>query len=166
VKNLEEKITGFINKCVDYVSVFLFMVIFIMVLAQICLRYVFNSPLVWSEELVRYAFIWICYLGWALGTRNRSHIQITIFLDKLPKIVRKVITTINSLILIVFSIYMVIYGIQMTQSSMSLPAITIPVTMGIVYLIVPISDAVIIFYEILYLKNSVWRHEKVQEKAV
>jgi TRAP-type transport system small permease protein len=160
VNNLEEKITGFINRCVDYLSVFLFIVIFIMVLVQICLRYIFNSPLIWSEELVRYAFVWICYLGWALGSRNRTHIQITVFLNLLPEIARKILDTVNSLILIVLSIYMIVFGMAMTIRSASLPAITIPITLGLVYLAVPVSNTAVILYEILYLKNTVWRQNK------
>ena len=73
MNRIEKKITEIVNKCVDWLSVVLFLLIFILALGQIFMRYVLNRPLVWSEELIRYAFVWICYLGWVLGTRNRSH---------------------------------------------------------------------------------------------
>ena len=90
MNRVEKKVTAAVNKCVDWLSVVLFLIIFILALCQICMRYVLNKPLVWSEELIRYAFVWICYLGWVLGTRNRSHIQITIIVNLLPTMSRTI----------------------------------------------------------------------------
>lgn len=158
--SFEKRLFLFIDRCIDYISIILFVFIFIVVLIQICLRYIFNNPLVWSEEMARYAFIWICYLGWALGTRNRSHIQINFFINLFPKMLKKIMTTFNSLLLVIFSIYMTMYGFKMTSNSIALPAITVPITIGVVYLIVPITGLIIILYEIMYLKNSVWGRDK------
>ena len=166
MNRVEEKVTAAVNKCIDRLSVVLFLVIFILALCQICMRYVLNKPLVWSEELIRYAFVWICYLGWVLGTRNRSHIQITIIVNLLPKILHKMIDTLNSLILIVFSAYMIVYGIGMTKASTMLPAITIPITISFVYAVVPFANTLIIVYELLHLKNSVWKRDAGKGAAV
>ena len=166
MNRVEKKVTAAVNKCVDWLSVVLFLIIFILALCQICMRYVLNKPLVWSEELIRYAFVWICYLGWVLGTRNRSHIQITIFVDLLPKILHKMIDTLNSLILIVFSAYMIVYGVQMTKASTMLPAITIPITISFVYAVVPFTNTLVIIYELLHLKNSVWKRDALKGAAV
>ena len=166
MNRVEEKITAAVNICVDRLSVVLFLLIFILALCQIFMRYVLNRPLVWSEELIRYAFVWICYLGWVLGTRNRSHIQITIIINQLPKILHKIIDTLNSLILIVFSVYMIVYGVQMTKASTMLPAITIPITISFVYAVVPFTNTLIIVYELLHLKNNVWKRDTDKGAAV
>ena len=166
MNRLEEKVTTAVNKCVDWLSVVLFLVIFILALCQIFMRYVLNKPLVWSEELIRYAFVWICYLGWVLGTRNRSHIQITIFVNMLPNILHKIIDTLNSVILIVFSVYMIVYGVQMTKASTMLPAITIPITISFVYAVVPFANTLVIVYELLHLKNTVWKKDALKGAAV
>ena len=166
MNRIEKKITEIVNKCVDWLSVVLFLLIFILALGQIFIRYVLNIPLVWSEELIRYAFVWICYLGWVLGTRNRSHIQITIIINMFPKIVQKLIDTFNSLILVVFSAYMIVYGIQMTKASTTLPAITIPIKISFVYAIVPVVNTLIIVYELLHLKNNIWKKDALKEAAV
>ena len=166
MNRIEKKITEIVNKCVDWLSVILFLLIFILALGQIFMRYVLNRPLVWSEELIRYAFVWICYLGWVLGTRNRNHIQITIIINMFPKIVQKLIDTFNSLILLVFSAYMIVYGIQMTKASTTLPAITSPIKISLVYAIVPVVNTLIIVYELLHLKNNIWKKDALKEAAV
>ena len=40
---------------------------FLCVFAQVVLRYGFDSPLVWSDELARYLFVWCAFLGWVIA---------------------------------------------------------------------------------------------------
>lgn len=44
--------------------------------AQVIWRYLFNDPLVWSEELARYLFIWIAYLSAWVAWKHRAHIAL------------------------------------------------------------------------------------------
>lgn len=62
--------------------VFVFSLVSIMLL-QVILRYVFNAPLRWSEELARYLFVWISFLGMYLAYRKGAHLG----LDMLPHMV-------------------------------------------------------------------------------
>ncbi|WP_299654185.1 TRAP transporter small permease [uncultured Jannaschia sp.] len=52
-------------------------------LMQVILRYGFNAPLRWSEELARYIFVWISFLGLYLAYRKGAHLG----LDMLPYMV-------------------------------------------------------------------------------
>jgi TRAP-type C4-dicarboxylate transport system permease small subunit len=44
--------------------------------AQVISRYLFASPLIWSEELARYLFIWIGFLSSWLAWKHRAHIAL------------------------------------------------------------------------------------------
>ena len=46
--------------------------IVLLTLAQVLFRYVINSPLGWSEELARYAFVWVTFVGAAVLLRRRD----------------------------------------------------------------------------------------------
>lgn len=52
-------------------------------LMQVVLRYVFNAPVRWSEELARYVFVWITFIGLYLAWRKGAHLG----LDLLPYMV-------------------------------------------------------------------------------
>ena len=65
-----DKITG---KAVDTLAVVLLLFIFILGIAQVVWRWVLNDPIVWSEELIRLTYVWICYLGWVIAERSDSH---------------------------------------------------------------------------------------------
>ncbi len=54
----------------------MFMVMLALMFIQVIYRYVLEIPLSWSEELCRYLFIVSTFLGGAIATAERSHIEI------------------------------------------------------------------------------------------
>ncbi len=55
---------------------------------QVIMRYVFNNSLSWSEELARYIFIWMVFIGISYGAKQMKHLKIDVFLSVFPKKVR------------------------------------------------------------------------------
>ena len=67
------------------VTIPLFLVMVTLMFVQVIFRYFLESPLAWSEEVVRYLFIATTYLGGAIATMEREHIEINfiqVFVDK------------------------------------------------------------------------------------
>jgi TRAP-type transport system small permease protein len=56
--------------------VLLFAVMILSVGGQVIMRYVFSSPLSWSEELARYSMVWMAMLASALAARLGQHIAL------------------------------------------------------------------------------------------
>lgn len=48
------------------------------------LRFVFNSPLGWTEELVTGLMLWLTMLGFTLGVRRRESIAVRALVGRLP----------------------------------------------------------------------------------
>jgi tripartite ATP-independent transporter DctM subunit len=69
---------------IDAVSAALLIVMVAVTTYQIVMRYVFNSPLPWPEELARWSFLWLVMLGAVTATRLGSHIRMTMFVHRLP----------------------------------------------------------------------------------
>lgn len=46
------------------------------VTVQVAARYVFRSPIPWTEELARYLFIWLVFIGTAAAFRQGKHLKI------------------------------------------------------------------------------------------
>jgi len=51
------------------------------VLMQIILRFGFNNPRAWAEEVSRYLFIWMVFIGCGIATARGSHIRVTEVVD-------------------------------------------------------------------------------------
>jgi TRAP-type transport system small permease protein len=62
----------------------------IMVFGNVVMRYVFNSGILISEELSRYAFIWLTYLGAMVAMREGGHLGVDTLFKHLPLMGKKV----------------------------------------------------------------------------
>jgi TRAP-type C4-dicarboxylate transport system permease small subunit len=78
------KLLDRIEKGLDAVLVLMMIVMAGSVVLQVASRYVFNRPTSWSEELARYLFVWITFLGAAVVIRKRRHVDVTVLTDRLP----------------------------------------------------------------------------------
>ena len=85
------KLLDRIEKALDAVLVFMMIVMAGAVVLQVASRYVFNNPTSWSEELARYLFVWITFLGAAVVIRKRRHVDVTVLTDRLPPGAAKVV---------------------------------------------------------------------------
>lgn len=164
----------FIDKCMSAVeqllnwfAVVMFIVIFFAAMAQIIMRWIFNNPFTWSEELIRLLFVWICFLGWTFASKHRTHIQITAVINTLPPTGQKLLSTFNILLTILFSVLLVVYGIEMTKRGASMKAVSLPgVNFAMVYVACPVCNAVICIYEILKIFDLWVPKAEVKEASV
>ena len=136
------------EKCINWLSVILLTGIFILGLCQVFWRWVLRNPIIWSEELIQLTYVWICYLGWVIAERSDAHIRITVLMNALPKTAQKWLQAFCHVLCIVFSILMVYYGIKLVGVGAKRTAVSIALNYGLVYLMGPICNFIIIFYEI------------------
>jgi TRAP-type transport system small permease protein len=57
----------------------------VVVFAQVALRYLTYQPLVWTEEVARYVFIWLSLLGAAMGGQRAGHFAVDVLPRRLPR---------------------------------------------------------------------------------
>lgn len=126
-----------LNKIEDVCLVVMFAVMVLTIFLQIIMRFVFNNSLVWSEELGKFIFVWISWLGISIGERKNEHIKITLITDRLPKAVQKVVEIIAYLILSVILIVTIYYAITLlgTQWKVRYAGIKISTSFGYLSLV-------------------------------
>lgn len=142
------KVKSVTEKTIDMLSVVLLSGIFILGIAQVVWRWILKNPIVWSEELIQLTYVWICYLGWAIAERKDAHIRITAIHNMLPKSVQKWVQIFCHILCIIFSVLMIYFGIKLVGAGMKRTAVSIALNYGIVYVMGPIINFVIICYEI------------------
>jgi TRAP-type transport system small permease protein len=57
----------------------------VMVFGNVVLRYVFNSGIVVSEELSRFCFIWLTFIGAVVAMRDGTHLGMDAVVRALPR---------------------------------------------------------------------------------
>ena len=68
----------------DWLAFVLFWALAFIVFLQFFTRYILNDSLAWTEEIARYALIWITFIGAAVVVRKNSHIAVEVLLHFLP----------------------------------------------------------------------------------
>lgn len=62
----------------------------VMVFGNVVLRYGFNSGITVSEELSRWLFVWMTFMGAVVAVRNRAHLGTDTLVSRLPLAGKKV----------------------------------------------------------------------------
>ncbi len=62
----------------------------ILVNANIFMRFFFDKPIYWAEEVATSLFIWTVFVGSAYAYRNHSHLGVDILVKMLPASAKKV----------------------------------------------------------------------------
>jgi len=89
------------------INIFLMSFMVIILFIQVIMRRVFNNSLFWSEELARYMFIWLVYLGISHGARLRKHIKIDASLKLLPVKARPYMEILGDVLFLSFAVFVV-----------------------------------------------------------
>ncbi len=121
------------------------------VLWQVFTRFVVGTPSSFTDELARYLMIWIGILGAAYVAGKNQHVSINTLPSKLSHRAQRKLFYIVSILVMLFAFFaFVIGGSRLVYISYLLgqhsPALQIP--LALVYLIIPISGILIIYYKI------------------
>lgn len=81
----------------------------VLVFGNVVLRYLFNSGITVSEELSRFFFVWMTFLGAAIGLREHAHLGVDTLARKMPAIGKKGFLVIGHLLML-FVTYLMLKG--------------------------------------------------------
>ena len=77
-------------KVLEFLVVALLLAMVVMVFGNVVMRYVFNAGIVLSEEMSRYCFIWLTYIGAMVAMREGGHLGMDTLVQVLPLTGKKV----------------------------------------------------------------------------
>jgi TRAP-type transport system small permease protein len=62
----------------------------VLVFGNVVLRYGFNSGITMSEEVSRWLFVWLCFLGAIVALKEHAHLGSDMLVSRLPVIGKKI----------------------------------------------------------------------------
>jgi len=99
-----------IVKYSGYLASALFISIGFIVSYEVIMRYLFNSPTIWVNEVSRFLQIWATYLALTYSFHKQDFIRITVVYDRLNETGKKILDFISFIFIIIFSCFVVYYG--------------------------------------------------------
>jgi len=111
----------------------------IIIAVQVLMRYGFDASLSWSEEVARYLFIWLIYIGISYGVKKNAHVAVTALDLALSDKAQRTLKLLSSIVFLLFAIAIVYYGGQVCAKIARLgqEAPATGLEMWLVYLAVP-----------------------------
>jgi C4-dicarboxylate transporter, DctQ subunit len=114
----------------------------LLLFVNVTLRYLFQDAIFWVEEVLRYLFVWITFIGAATCVRQKAHISLDTVLLVLPARFRAPFLQVGNVIVIALSAYLTFYSLRFvleTRTSEQVSATMGAFPMYIVYSCLPIG---------------------------
>lgn len=89
------------------VGVFCVVAMMVLTTGDVILRYAFNSPTMWTDEMASYLMIAIVFLGLAQNLRTDGHIRIDVVTNHVPPGIRRVLEVFAFAVAILFSVILI-----------------------------------------------------------
>lgn len=157
---MSKTLSFILNNFEDLISAFFISVTTILVVINIILRYIFNSGLVWSEEVATGCFVWSVFIGAVAVFKHRGHVGVDIIVKKMPQGVQKAVALITDIILVALNGYMSYLSIlYISKSYMKMTPV-----LGISSVYVSSSVLIAFVLMTIYSVKFVWQDLRGQAK--
>ena len=143
-----KKVENYMYQGVKWSAVVLFVIMIGLCILQVVCRYVLKISLSFTEELARFLFIWVTFLGTAMAMKKHQHVNMDLLVHLFPESVQRVVNLIVTLFVECTYLMMVYSGVRvmMKTTSQTSPAMNLP--MAVVYAAVPVSMLIMAFFQI------------------
>ncbi len=143
-----------LDRALDAATIGLLAVLLAVVGAQVFARYALNRSLFWSEELARYLFIYLVFLGAAIGLGRRRHIEVSVVAERLPPRLRRAVAVVVDLLLLGFVGTVLLQSVRLMRLVWTVPTAALLVPWSMVYLGISLGMGVMLVVELARL----WGH--------
>ncbi len=82
---------------------------------EVLRREVFSYSSIWGEEIVRYSFIYLAWIGAASAVRERAHIRIDVLFHYVPTKIKALLYIFGDLVMMVVAVFALYWSFEMVS---------------------------------------------------
>lgn len=149
-----ERVKRVVDRVLGSFLVFLMGFSVVNVLWQVFTRFVLGDPSSFTEELARFLLIWVGVLGAGYAVGQRAHLALELLPERLEgRAYEWLGIAIEACVLLFAVAVMIVGGLRLVYVQLSLgqTAASLGVPIGYVYLVLPLSGGVMVFYALAYI---------------
>ena len=132
------------NALEEYIAGGFMVALFIVLNTQIFTRYVLGAPLSWTEEVARYLFVWMVFVGSAGALLSRSHVAIEMFVEALDQRKRLAVHLLCDILSLSFLVMLAYWSTRTLGRVWAVSTSALELPSGILYSAVPLSALLMI----------------------
>ncbi|MBS3786100.1 MAG: TRAP transporter small permease [Gammaproteobacteria bacterium] len=91
---------------------------------EVIRRFVFSYSSIWGEEVARYAFIYLAWIGASAAVRDRAHIRIDIIIQWLPPRGKAFIYLLGDFATLLLAVVVLIWSMHPVMTSLKFEAVS------------------------------------------
>ena len=142
----------FAEKCLGALSLFIMLCICFF---AVIMRYVFNNPWTWSEEVILILLVVFGFLCISIDIYNDEHVALTFFYNKLPPKAQTVLDVFRHAVIGWFFLLMTKYGLQIYRIKWKKPLPATGWSQGIVYIAQIVISVIIVFFCLMNILKTI-----------
>lgn len=126
----------------------------VMVFSNVVLRYAFNSGWPVSEELSRWAFVWMIFLGSILVVHDRAHLGVDLVIQALRPRARKACLIISTILMLYVTWLILLGSVEQTKLNMESVAPASGLSQGWFFgvgVVFAVSSGIVLLYQLYQL---------------
>lgn len=139
-----EKVNNALFGIARKTSILMFAGMVALSILQVVCRYVLKISLSFTEELARFLFIWVTFLGTAMAMKKGQHVKMDLFLDSMPPALRSALEFAGRVVSMCIYIIMIGGGVAVMAKTMDQTSAALSLPMSFVYLAVPVCGALML----------------------
>ncbi len=144
-----------LSNAVEWVCMVLMVVLSVDLFLGVFSRYVMVRTFTWYDEIARGCFVWLTFLGAAVGVKRHAHFRLHIVVDRLSPRLRQATVFLLPLVVIIFAGVLIQQGLVFLELGkfQQTPVMGLPKTW--IYVAVPIGGALMILYSLAPLWRTI-----------
>ena len=152
-----------LRKITDAIVAILFAVLVTLVLIQVFTR-MFHMSQTWIDEISKFVFVWVTYLGGAITVRKGANITFDLVLEGVHGKTYKILFTFVNIVCVIFLAAMAVLSSQAAWANRVPLSTMTRVNMGLMNMAIPIGCVLMIIAQVEYYFSTL-KKKKEEEVA-
>ena len=142
-----------LSNAVEWVCLVLMVVLAVDLFLGVFSRYVLVRTFTWYDEIARGCFVWLTFLGAAVGVKRHTHFRLHLVVDRFPPRYQRAVTVLALLVVMGFAGVLIQQGWAFLELGRFQQTPVMGLPKNWIYVAVPIGGALMILYSLAPL----WR---------
>ncbi|MFA9441086.1 TRAP transporter small permease [Uliginosibacterium sp. sgz301328] len=144
-------------RLLNAVSAIFLAIMVVLVFGNVVLRYAFNSGISTSDEVSRWLFVWVTFLGATAALRDHAHLGTDVLVGRLPRGGKKFCLFVGHLLMLYVSWLLFQGSLQQARINWDVSAPTTGASVAIFYasgVVFAVSAAIILVLDLIKLMTN------------
>lgn len=141
--NVVRKLSDWIYQIEKLIAILLLLMMSISLAAGVVFRYFLNSPLIWSDELAMFTFVWVSFIGGSMALKKQALSSVSVIMDRFKGRIRCILLSFGFGLVSLFCAYFFWISIPWIMDpnisvqkstamglSMLFPYLSVPISLG------------------------------------